>query len=45
MINNYTDEEKLEILLNFTKNMLEEQVDIDPEFAKIIEDNWEDLLL
>lgn len=45
MVSNYTDEEKLEILTNFAKNMLEEQVDIDPEFAKIINDNWGDLLL
>ena len=45
MVSNYTDEEKLEILTNFAKNMLKEQVDIDPEFVKIINDNWEGLLL
>lgn len=45
MVSNYTDDEKLEILTNFAKNMLEEQVAIDFEIAQIINENLEDLLL
>lgn len=43
--NNYTDEEKLEILFNFTKNILEQQVEPDYEIVQIINENLEDLLL
>ncbi len=41
----FTDEEKLKILVNFTKNLMENQVDISPEFAKTINDHYDDILL
>lgn len=41
----FTDEEKLKILINFSTDLLENQVDISPEIAKIINENYEDILL
>ena len=43
--NNYTDEEKLEILINFARNILEQQVEPDYEIVQTINENLEDLLL
>lgn len=43
--NNYTDEEKLEILTNFAKNMLEEQAEPDYEIIQTINENLEEILL
>lgn len=43
--NNYTNEEKLEILINFARNIVEQQVGHDYELAQIINENFEDLLL
>lgn len=43
--NNYTDEEKLEILINFARNILEQQTEPDYEIAQIVNENLEDLLL
>ena len=47
MVNNtnYTAEEKLEILINFAKNMLEQQTDPDFEIIQTINENLEELLL
>ena len=38
-----TNDEKLEILLNFSKKLIEESEDIDSEFVKIVDDNFWDL--
>ena len=43
--NNYTDEKKLEILINFARNILEQQVEPDYEIVQTINENLEDLLL
>lgn len=43
--NNYTDEEKLEILINFARNISDQQVEPDYEIVQTINENLEDLLL
>ena len=43
--NNYTDEEKLEILTNFAKNILVQQVEPDCEIVQTINENLEEILL
>lgn len=42
---NYTDKEKLEILINFARNILEQQTEPDYEIVQIINENLGDLLL
>lgn len=43
--NEFTNEEKSKILIDFSTNLLENQVDISPEIVKIINENYEEILL
>ena len=43
-IKQYTDEEKVQILTNFATNLLANQKPLEPEFAKILQENFWELL-
>lgn len=45
LTSNFSDVEKLEIIVDFSKNLVANSIDLDQEFVKLVDENFWDLLL